>query len=116
MAITQVTDDSFKEKVMDIIARQIIDKTDDKLRTHPIISLQEYDKRNHKVEDIFSNISGVDFLDSKNLLCSKNECSSIDRNKNILYSDTNHLTYNGSKIIVDRLVHLISNKDEKNRK
>jgi peptidoglycan/LPS O-acetylase OafA/YrhL len=103
----------FKEKVMDAIARQIIDKTDDKLRTYPQISLQEYDKRNHKVEEIFSQIPGVDFLNSKNLFCSKNGCPSIDQNQNILFSDTNHLTYNGSKVIVDRLVHLLAYKDEK---
>lgn len=103
----------FKEKVMDVIARNIIHKSDDKFHNYPIISLQEYEKRNHKVEEIFAQISGVDFLDSKNLFCSQNRCSSIDQKQNVLYSDTNHLTYNGSRVIVDRLVHLLSNKDEK---
>lgn len=103
----------FKEKVMDVIARDIIHKRDDTLHTYPSISLQEYDKRNHKVDVIFSQISGVDFLESKNLLCSKNSCSSINQKQNVLYSDTNHLTYNGSKLIVDSLIHLLSHKDEK---
>ncbi len=103
----------FKEKVMDAIARNIIYKGGDELFTAPIISLRDYDKRNHKVEKIFSQISGVEFLDSKNIFCNEKECSSIDWSQNILYSDTNHLTYNGSKLIVDKLVQLLSHKDEK---
>ena len=104
----------FKENVMRTIARNIIYKKKDNLQSFPIITIEQYRKRNKKIEKIFSNISDVQFVESHNLLCNKYICSSVDENKNVLYSDTNHLTYNGSKKIINKLVNLISstNKDQ----
>lgn len=103
-----------EEKVMDSVARQIIKNKNSEIYKHPSITLDDYYKRNKKIENIFSKISNVNFLESKDFLCKINTCSSKDEKGNILYSDTNHLTYNGSKRIVDPLVELISYSYEKN--
>ena len=104
----------FEENVMKAIARNILYKKNYNFEDYPKITFAQYKKRNKKIQKIFSNISGVKFIESYNLLCDKNICPSLDENKNVLYSDTNHLTYHGSKKIVKNLVNLItSNKKVK---
>jgi peptidoglycan/LPS O-acetylase OafA/YrhL len=102
----------FKEKVMDSIGRQIKQKVDFHRRTSPFILVTDYDERNHKVEKIFSEVTGVTFIDLKSILCNERICPSVAENGSVLYSDTNHLTYNGSKAIVDSLMKLLSSQDE----
>jgi peptidoglycan/LPS O-acetylase OafA/YrhL len=70
--------------------------------------------RNQKVRDAFgdigSQLDSTTFFDSSNTLCSKitRRCSTFDQNNIPLYFDDDHLSANGSEVIVNRIVQWIN--------
>ena len=73
----------------------------------PRISLNDYQQRNAEIEPIFEKLKGVSFVETKDLFCSDRECSSVSRNGEILFSDTNHLTQRGAELVASRLLGLV---------
>lgn len=72
------------------------------------ITVEKYNVRNQAVQSIFSGLDGVDFVDVKPLFCGKLYCQGVAPQGNILFSDTNHLTEKGAKIITDELWRLMN--------
>jgi len=79
----------------------------------PIDAVNNY----HKLTDdliklVIIKNKDVTFLDPKSLFCKKHICFSIAKN-NILYSDNNHLSTEGEKILFEEILNLISIKPKK---
>jgi len=79
----------------------------------PIDAVNNY----HKLTDDFIKLiikknKDVIFLDPKSLFCKKHICFSITNNS-ILYSDNNHLSTEGEKMLFEEILNLISIKPKK---
>ena len=48
------------------------------------------------------------YIDSYDLLCDEEYCYNLDKNNNLIYKDHGHFTYEGSKIISNRLLDIIN--------
>ena len=70
------------------------------------ISTSEYNERNKEVQSIFGQLNNVSFIRTKKLFCNKEVCSGVSADKNILFSDSNHVTEYGAKRIIDQLIAL----------
>ena len=72
----------------------------------PEVSIPDYLSRNEEVNYVFDRIRNVKLIDTKNIFCSTITCKSLDESGNILFSDTNHVTEHGARLIVDQIVDL----------
>lgn len=73
----------------------------------PMIPIEDYYARNSEVFDIFGEVGNrVRFLEVQGMFC-RNEFCSQSLNGVSLYSDTNHLNFNGAKILVPELIRFV---------
>jgi peptidoglycan/LPS O-acetylase OafA/YrhL len=72
-----------------------------------LITLEKYEKRNANVLKAFKNVdiySRSRYVDPFSLLCNGTSCKYMDSDNNVFYVDGNHLTYSGSKAVVDDIL------------
>jgi hypothetical protein len=74
----------------------------------PRISSKEYQSRNFEVSQVFEETIGIDYLETRDIFCARSECVSVDSRNSILFSDSNHLTYAGAKLVVAELEKILS--------
>ena len=70
------------------------------------INATEYNERNKEVQSVFRQLNNVSFIKTNKLFCNKNVCSGVSVDRNILFSDSNHVTEYGAKRIIDQLMAL----------
>lgn len=63
----------------------------------PYVEIDEYNKRNVEVLEVFDKLHDVSFVETKNVYCSSEKCESISSDGSVLFSDTNHLTELGAR-------------------
>ncbi len=73
----------------------------------PRIRAQDYNRRNAEVLDVFGQLQGVTFVETKDLFCSAGICSSVDSEGRPLFSDTNHVTEFGADRIAQALLPIL---------
>jgi peptidoglycan/LPS O-acetylase OafA/YrhL len=69
----------------------------------PQIAVADYDRRNAEAFSAFDALTGVGFIPVKDLFCDQDTCFSADPAGKILFSDSNHVTYDGAKLIAARI-------------
>lgn len=67
------------------------------------ININKYKDRTQEVLMVFNKIKNINFIQVSDLFCKNEQCSGVDDSGGILFSDTNHVTALGAKIIVNRL-------------
>ena len=73
----------------------------------PVVSLAEYAERNAEVLAAFKDLPNITLVDSSSVFCNAETCSSVDVAGNILYSDTNHVTEFGARLLVQKIMKSI---------
>jgi peptidoglycan/LPS O-acetylase OafA/YrhL len=71
-----------------------------------VIDGHKYALRNSEIEDLFEKIpaqSDLQFVDPLAIFCSTGTCRYID-GEQVLYADSDHLSYYGARILVDKIV------------
>ncbi|WP_445775343.1 acyltransferase family protein [Shewanella sp.] len=76
----------------------------------PVVSVAEYAERNALVLAAFKDLRNVTLVDSSSVFCNAETCSSVDVAGNILYSDTNHVTEFGARLLVQQIMKSIGRK------
>lgn len=82
-------------------------KTNLKLPDKYIVTKEKYYKRNEEMDRIGKELKPYDrffYVDTFNVMCPNSVCRYIDDNQKPLYNDTDHLSYEGSKILVNEIV------------
>jgi peptidoglycan/LPS O-acetylase OafA/YrhL len=100
----------YQTHVPDEVAKNYFITGKAELRTINSVTKKQYMQRNSNVEPLFRIISDYKntyFISPFSLMCVNGECSYRDNDFNIYYQDSNHLSYYGSKIIVDKLKELL---------
>jgi peptidoglycan/LPS O-acetylase OafA/YrhL len=96
----------FKQNVIPAVSKQLMFATG--TIRYPTRSLRDYNERNMEVLEIFGRLKDVSVVETKNLFCSEIECVSVGPEGNILFSDTNHVTEFGAKLIAKEIMaHII---------
>ncbi len=96
----------FPQLVMDTIAKHAL--FSNVSRHGPIISTADYYARNREVLDSFSRLAGVDFIETSSLFCHEVNCFSADHNNRPYYSDTNHVTEYGARMVARAVIKKIN--------
>lgn len=73
----------------------------------PTISVAEYKNRNEGVFEIFTNLKGIQFINTGNLFCSSSKCFSVDASGRVLFSDSNHVTYWGAQFLAKEIALIV---------
>lgn len=75
-----------------------------------VINEEKYKKRNENVLRAFNSVgvyNKTKYIDTYNLYCTTGSCDYIDEDMNSYYTDTDHVSYHGSKILVDEIYRLL---------
>ncbi len=65
----------------------------------PVISLQDYRSRNAGVREVLARLPDVTIADARSVFCDNEICHSLSDDGKILFSDTNHVTEEGAKLL-----------------
>ncbi len=73
--------------------------------TLPTISMLDYKKRNKDIFEVFERYSSpnIIYFPVNDLFCSEQQCSQFDASDNVLYSDSNHLNYDGASLVIKKI-------------
>lgn len=79
------------------------------LNMAPTIARGQYDTRTREVSEVFSRLEDVDVVAVSDLFCTDQICNSIHpETRQILFSDSNHVTLEGAEIISDRILQRLN--------
>jgi len=103
----------FDQPVINTISKHILvhgtgNNGADLLAFAPKVRISDYRARNAEVFDVFKDLHEVDFIDTERLYCQASSCSSVSPAGVILFSDTNHVTEDGSRAIADKILEKLA--------
>ena len=99
----------FSVHVLDTIYKRIWNGADyaDILSFAPRISAQSYLDRNEEVLGSFSRLPNVTVVQVSDIFCDETNCNSVSSAGNVLFSDSNHVTEFGGRVIASRIVEAL---------
>jgi hypothetical protein len=102
----------FKVRVMDYVVKKAFFSRSANLRAFaPQISIQEYEQRTAEITEVFEQLRGAELLETRGLFCGPQLCDSVDADGSILFSDTNHVTNYGARLIVHEIERAVGAAD-----
>jgi peptidoglycan/LPS O-acetylase OafA/YrhL len=75
-----------------------------------LITYKDYEKRNANVFKAFGNANVyklANYIDTFKLFCNGTFCEYMDNDNNVFYQDASHVSYSGSKVIVNEIVKVL---------
>lgn len=77
----------------------------------PVESVLDYTVRTREVLQLFNETSDVTVVSSKDIFCDDTACSSVSGNGQILFSDTNHASEHGARVLAAELIGYLSERE-----
>ncbi len=102
----------FDRPVISTISKRILfgDSVENIPLFAPTVPVAEYNVRNAEVMSAFKRLENVTFVQTSEIFCSTEICRSVDPHGTILFSDSNHLSEAGAKLLVNKIMALLTIK------